>query len=198
VCFDGGDLMRHFFAARDADMADNGGCDAMTRTPDFNFFTPLHRRNKPPRNRMVLPARITDHACDREGEMSKFLQKLKDGKVGALAEELAKNQQTLAALARTGDVPTALRMVDHFVYFDQDSCRQDYAMAVVEHGYIAELLDPTPKSTALGVLVRKQQCADRESIDEAVIELFQLAELHDGEYDGWGCAVVHADNRGAK
>jgi uncharacterized protein (TIGR01619 family) len=116
-------------------------------------------------------------------------------------EELQKmkNRDVIDVLAKNGDIPEAVRMVEHWIYFASGGDRDWYASKVQELGYstgkhIVEN-NTTYGNRPFGLVASRQQDATPESIDAAVLELFRLAKQINAEYDGWETQVVTSETR---
>jgi hypothetical protein len=97
----------------------------------------------------------------------------------------------LDVLSEKGDICTVPREVQHWIYFRSESLRAQFLKAVnntrfriVSPGLSAEGERP------FGAVVARTQAIQHDLIDTTVIELLQLAQRFDGEYDGWETPIV--------
>jgi uncharacterized protein (TIGR01619 family) len=101
------------------------------------------------------------------------------------------NRHVIDQLQEQGDDLTALRDVDHFVAFATEAGREAFIEAVLQLGYKVISKDgQEDEALPYTVNILRNDVADWQSVDDYVWELCQLAEKHEGEYEGWGCEVV--------
>lgn len=110
------------------------------------------------------------------------------------------NQSVLQVLQREGDNLTAVRRIDHWLYFPSPETRAKGAEAVVKLGYLIQG-DETPteseqaptegeQTPSWRLQIYRDDSVEPATIDAATIELFRLAQEHGGAYDGWETFVV--------
>ncbi len=104
--------------------------------------------------------------------------------------QLIQNERTVVALAEQGDLHDVPRAISHWAYFSSDEDRQSFLTEAAAAGFKVEDEFET-ESGALGVEVEHVERVDE--IDEATLQLFRLAEAHNGDYDGWESMVVLTD-----
>ncbi|MBX7224184.1 MAG: DUF695 domain-containing protein [Blastocatellia bacterium] len=103
------------------------------------------------------------------------------------------NNKVVQILIENGDSLTAPRNIDHWIYFADEDSREAFASRVTSLGFtIQDATENTDKSGAetLCLIISKVGMADLHSINEAVLELFYLAQECNGKYDGWETEVV--------
>lgn len=103
------------------------------------------------------------------------------------------NQRVLQALVENGDSLTQPRNIDHWIYFTNEESREAFASRVTSLGFTIQ--DATENSDESGaetlcLIISKVGMVDLHSINEAVLELFYLAQECNGKYDGWETVVV--------
>ena len=102
------------------------------------------------------------------------------------------NQHVISRLHREGDSLTQPRPVDHFANFKSEADREAFVVMAEAMGFEAvsrpERNDETEFPFALGLL--RIDPVDAETVDRVTFELFELAQKHDGEYEGWASKVV--------
>lgn len=96
-----------------------------------------------------------------------------------------KDRLTVEALEQHGDPLTIRRRVDHWVYFSNAVRRSAYAEAVRKLGFEAIELVPEDDGSNLCLLVHRVDSVELEAIHEVTNALAELAQEHDGDYDGW-------------
>lgn len=107
-------------------------------------------------------------------------------------EELQKirNRSVLDALEREGDIDTTVREVSHWVYFQTPDQRDRFLKDAIQLGYRqGNHLCGSHELRPFGIIIHRDQAVTSDLIDEAVIELFRLANHHGAEYDGWETMV---------
>jgi regulator of RNase E activity RraB len=93
-------------------------------------------------------------------------------------------------LEKNGDKLTNARPVSHWAYFATPVDRKAFLVEATRRGFtITDDSTGTgePSRRPCGVTLEKVHSIDK--IDDVTIELFRLALLHDGEYDGWETSV---------
>lgn len=102
------------------------------------------------------------------------------------------NQNVIGRLHQAGDSLTQPRPVDHYANFKTTEDRESFIAAAASLGYEAasrpERSDETEYPFAVGLI--RVDAVDAETIDRITFELFELAQEHGGEYEGWGSKVV--------
>jgi uncharacterized protein (TIGR01619 family) len=100
------------------------------------------------------------------------------------------NMDLLDVLRDKGDVLTAAREVQHWMYFPSESSRLLFrdASAAVGYRFVSE--SSSKRVLPFGIVVGRIQSIEQASIDRTVIELLHLSQRFDGEYDGWETPVV--------
>lgn len=106
-----------------------------------------------------------------------------------------KNQDVLEVLMNHGDILTAIRDVHHWIYFRSRDDRERFASEARELGYTIEReSENVPGKDPFGLQITRNQSVTPDQIDDAVIELFRLAQQVDADYDGWEAQVIAAKN----
>ena len=102
------------------------------------------------------------------------------------------NQNVINRLLQEGDSLDKPRRVDHFANFKNADDREAFVAAATAIGFEAvsrpEAEGETEFPFSVGLL--RVDSVDPETIDRITFELFELAEQHNGEYDGWASPVV--------
>lgn len=89
-------------------------------------------------------------------------------------------------LAEHGDDPQAERPVDHFVRFESEESAEAFAKAAQAQGFSASIEDNN-------VSLQRADRTELEHIHEVAWAVIELADEHDGDYDGWGAPIVSAE-----
>jgi uncharacterized protein (TIGR01619 family) len=104
--------------------------------------------------------------------------------------ERIKNRKVLDVLEAKGDVLTAAREIQHWMYFKSEMSRLQVKEAVANLGFRIVSESNDGGNLSFGISVSKVQPVDEQSIDATVIELLHLAQQFEGEYDGWETPVI--------
>jgi hypothetical protein len=159
---------------------------------EFYFYT-----EDPPRCEHAIEHAMRGHAAyrfdlgsKRDDSWSQYLDLLYPS-----PEELQriKNRRTVEVLEKDGDKLTKARPVFHWAYFATPVDRNAFLVEATRRGFtIADDSTNTgePSPRPYGLTLEKVDSIDK--IDDVTIELFRLALLHDGEYDGWETSVEKA------
>ncbi len=103
------------------------------------------------------------------------------------------NRKVVDNLVKNGDSLTSPRETDHWIYFSDRAKRDEYRDEAITLGFKSreeQLMDDGRYS----LQIYRNDRVDYDSIDSVVLTLFRLAEMHDGEYDGWETFVVRNEN----
>jgi uncharacterized protein (TIGR01619 family) len=112
--------------------------------------------------------------------------------------EKIKNRDVLEVLKSHGDTLIPVRDVRHMIYFGTREDRKWFAGKAKELGYEIRLQDDIKeeqgKSHPFVLSICRDQSITQVEIDNAVIELFRLAQQVSAEYDGWEAQLVATKN----
>lgn len=108
-------------------------------------------------------------------------------KASTLTPLQIRNRETLAALAKAGDDPTKIRVVDHSAYFTSEASASKYVKALDKLGF--ESITRSRRG-AYGVKSQIGHATDAATIDRISAELDAAAKKAGGEYDSWGSPVM--------
>jgi uncharacterized protein (TIGR01619 family) len=108
--------------------------------------------------------------------------------------EKIKNRDVLEVLKSHGDLLTPVRDVRHMIYFRTIEDRKWFVEKAKELGYKIRLEDEVKqdkgKSFPFILSICRGQGITQDEIDNAVIELFRLAQQVSADYDGWEAQLV--------
>jgi regulator of RNase E activity RraB len=96
----------------------------------------------------------------------------------------------LDVLVEKGDVLTAAREVQHWMYFGSEPSRALFRDAAVAAGFRFVSESSSKGELPFGIVVARTQSIEQDSIDRTVIELLNLSRRFDGDYDGWETPIV--------
>jgi uncharacterized protein (TIGR01619 family) len=101
------------------------------------------------------------------------------------------NRHVLDVLERKGDTLQKPRDVWHWIYFRDQKDREEFRDAVTQLEYRLQSNHTREDSEfPIGICIVRFQSVKLNEIDDAVIELFRLANMHNGDYDGWETKVI--------
>lgn len=111
--------------------------------------------------------------------------------------ELIKNRRMVDQLQQKGDIMTAPRRVDHFIFFKTEADRKAYAFAVQDSGFVVENAGQEQgiKDRPYSLQISRTDKIDYESINKVTLYLWKLALQHFAKYDGWETFVVRGANK---
>ena len=100
------------------------------------------------------------------------------------------NHRVLGSLEQHGDQHDIERVVTHWIYFDTAADRDRFMAAALQKGYklVAQNNDAKGERK-FGITLSKVHAVDFRTINDVVLELFDLAGECAGEYDGWETSV---------
>lgn len=113
-------------------------------------------------------------------------------KASTLTPLQVKNQETLLALAKAGDDPTKVRVVDHRAYFSSEAAAKEYIEAAEKLGGVSII---RTNHGAHAVKSQIKQTTDATTVDRISGELNAAAVAAGGEYDSWGSPVMSKSNK---
>lgn len=101
------------------------------------------------------------------------------------------NDMVIANLVEHGDLLDRERQVDHWIYFNAESDRSSFLVEVESRGHkVEELYEDKEFDPPLKVQISRNDKVTTEATDEYILDLWQLANDHNGVYDGWETFIV--------
>lgn len=106
--------------------------------------------------------------------------------------ESMKNKRVVDELKKKGDVLTAPRKVNHFIFFKTEQDRKEYAFTVQDNGFTVENAGKEigVKDRPYTLQISRFDKIDYNSIDKVTLYLWELALKYSAKYDGWETFVV--------
>ncbi|MFT3700949.1 MAG: DUF695 domain-containing protein [Agriterribacter sp.] len=106
--------------------------------------------------------------------------------------ERIQNRRVVDDMKEKGDVLTAPRRVDHFIYFKTEADRKKYASIVQDSGFVIENAGKElgAVNRPYSLQISRADRIDYASIDKVTLYLWELALKHFAKYDGWETFVV--------
>jgi len=111
--------------------------------------------------------------------------------------ERIQNRRVVDELRNKGDIITAPRRVDHFIFFKTESDRKAFASVVQNNGFTVENAgqEQGVKDRPYSLQVSRVDKIDYDNIDNVTLYLWKLALQHFGKYDGWETFVVREEEK---
>ena len=104
------------------------------------------------------------------------------------------NRRVLDSLEEHGDHHDIEREVTHWIYFQSPDDRARYLNAVVQKAYkVVSQNDDGKDKRQFGLTISRSHTVDYRTINDVVLELFDLAGECSGDYDGWETKVEKGD-----
>jgi regulator of RNase E activity RraB len=101
-----------------------------------------------------------------------------------------KDRLVVEKLKENNDDLSKPRPVDHFAYFISRKDREAFITAIGKLGFVIANRTDGKGDILFGVEFKRTDPVNLDAIHTVVMKLKQLAERHNGEYDGWGTQVV--------
>ncbi len=94
-------------------------------------------------------------------------------------------------LGERGDPLETPRRVDHWAHFSTADARDAYVADAKQAGFALERAATVERAELqFGAQLFRSDAVELEHIHEVVMQLFELAATHGGEYEGWECQLV--------
>jgi regulator of RNase E activity RraB len=101
------------------------------------------------------------------------------------------NRRVCEALQSQGDTLSVAREIDHWAYFPAEADRDAFVAEALALGFqLRQSHPPEEPGDAWCAQVWRADIPAADAIDGITLPLFELAELHGGDYDGWESVVV--------
>ncbi len=116
---------------------------------------------------------------------------MSDPNRAALLEILDRNPEVLTSLQESGDDGSAIRPIEHFVYFLKGRHAKASAKELASLGYETSI---SKDGRLVCLRATKDGQATLEATTQMTTEVFAVTVVgHGGHYDGWGCPVVEPE-----
>jgi hypothetical protein len=111
--------------------------------------------------------------------------------------ERIQNRRVVDELRGRGDIITAPRRVDHFIFFKTEADRKAFAVIVQDSGFVVENAGQEQgiKDRPYSLQISRVDKIDYDNIDKVTLYLWKLALQHFAKYDGWETFVVREDGK---
>ncbi len=110
--------------------------------------------------------------------------------------QLIYNHRIVQALTENGDKPELPHHIDHWLYFEKKKDMNDFIKELEGKKFTVEkdAFDKNKNTHPYFLQISEENKTDLETIDNSVLQLFELAEKFKGVYDGWETFVVKDNN----
>jgi regulator of RNase E activity RraB len=110
---------------------------------------------------------------------------------GAVDRQRIENRRVCEALERYGDKLTLSREIDHWSYFPSRESVEAFIAEVTSDGFqVRDRHVSEDGDLRFGAQVWRIDTPSYDQIDRVTLPLFEAAERHQGQYDGWECPVA--------
>ena len=99
------------------------------------------------------------------------------------------NLKVINSLKNEGDKLTSSREVFHWIYFKNENDKNNYLNEVQKQGFILVSSNKIEDKFPYQLQIKRTDKVDENSINQYVIYLWQKANEHNGDYDGWETSV---------
>lgn len=132
-----------------------------------------------------FPAYKLGAGLENDPSWSRYLQALYPR-----ARDLLKiqNRRQVAALAQKGDKPDKKRKVGHWLHFPTVEDRKAFLTEVQPEGFKStaqRVKDDEGEERPFALQVSRDDTLEQEALDELTLDLWDRAQVYDGEYRGW-------------
>lgn len=102
---------------------------------------------------------------------------------------MSSDAKTLKALAEAGSVLTKPHVIDHWIFFQDESGARAAAKDLVAAGFVVVSLDKDPEDSEWRLLARKKMVPRLKDVERTSEFFEELARRNRGDYDGWETQV---------
>ncbi|MFP2957862.1 DUF695 domain-containing protein [Myxococcus sp. 1LA] len=108
-----------------------------------------------------------------------------------LHRHLMSNRSLLDLLTRQGDRSEVAREVEHLAYFPAPDKAARAAAQLAKQGFkVAPPREPEAPETRWALDFTREDSLAEGRADEVTVEILEVLQAHEGDYDGWGCVVT--------
>lgn len=101
------------------------------------------------------------------------------------------NRRVIGNLEEHGDTLEKERAVDHWVYFQSESDREAFLFEIKDENFrtVSKDYDKELGKLPFRLHISRIDKVDLDSVDEYTLHLWELAQNHNGDYDGWETSI---------
>jgi hypothetical protein len=108
-----------------------------------------------------------------------------------LHRHLMSNRSLLDLLAKQGDRSEVAREVDHLAHFSSEEQATRAGGQLATKGFkVSAPRAPEPPDTRWAVSFTREDSLAEGRADEVTVEILEVLQAHEGDYDGWGCVLT--------
>lgn len=102
------------------------------------------------------------------------------------------NERVINALEEEGDKLKKERLVEHWIYFQNEQNRENFLSSIRSDGFeiVSKKVNKNSKEKPYELIISRVDKVDYESVDNYVLYLWEKAQEFDGDYDGWETSVI--------
>lgn len=107
-----------------------------------------------------------------------------------------KNGRVIRMMQEQGDEQHIPRPISHFFHFANEDDRAALRKEALSQGYtlVQEGMNEKKLETPYSLVISKVEPLEEEAVHSSTLVLFQLAEAHNGTYDGWESQVIREND----
>lgn len=106
--------------------------------------------------------------------------------------QIIQSNRLLRYLQENNDKSNEVRPVIHWIYFESEKNRDKFIDSLDERFEVGDAEDSSQwGADSFSVQLIENSATDDDTIHATVLELFDLADLHHGAYDGWETELVN-------
>lgn len=105
------------------------------------------------------------------------------------AEQVSGNEEVIENLKKNGDDETIQRDVFHWIYFKSKQDRKHFLEEVKKQKFIVVVQDEVEDEFSFSLQIKRLDKVDITSVNQYVLYLWDLAQIHHGVYDGWETSI---------
>jgi len=121
-------------------------------------------------------------ACQHKEKESNDFENKKQAQISA-------NLKVINSLKNEGDNLTVSREVFHWIYFKNESEKNNYLKEVIKQGFILVSSNKIEDKLPYQLQIKRIDKVDESNVNEYVIYLWKKALEYNGDYDGWETSV---------
>jgi uncharacterized protein (TIGR01619 family) len=101
------------------------------------------------------------------------------------------NRRVVDNLEKNGDPLTKERQVDHWIYFNNNSDRENYINRILQENFKVESseIDTDSENEQYTLQISRIDNVDLDNVNEYVLFLWELANENNARYDGWETSI---------
>lgn len=99
------------------------------------------------------------------------------------------NLGVINSLRNAGDKLTASREVFHWIYFKNESDKNNYLKEVIKKGFVLVSSNTIKDKFPYQLQIKRIDKVDEDSVNKYVIYLWEKAVEYNGDYDGWETSI---------